>query len=95
MTIVNVKYSYCIINNIKNNNYEIKEDEVISLNNGIQYSDSNKMISFKFKNYKKIVYADKKYYTDVAIGDKFYLVFVKGEKAPINVYSIKNSILEK
>lgn len=95
MSIVKIKYLFVIINNIKNDNYIISEDEVVSLNNEMRYSDSNKMISFKFKNYKKIVYADKKYFTDVVIGDKLYLIFVKGEKEPIKVYSVKNNILEK
>ena len=94
ISIVKIKYLFGIINNIKNDNYTIKEDEVISLNNGMQYRDSNKMISFKFKNYKKIVYADKKYFTDVVIGDKLYLVFVKGEKEPIKVYNVKNSVID-
>lgn len=94
MTIIKIKYLLTINSNIKNNNYEIKEDEIISLNNRLNYSDSNKIISFKLKNYKKIVYTDKKYFTDIAIGDKLYLVFVKGEKEPIKVYNKKNSILE-
>ena len=94
LSIVKIKYLLTVINNIKNNNYKIKEDEVVSLNNGIRYSDSNEVISFKFKNYKKIVYADKKDFLDVVIGDKIYLVFVKGEKEPIKVYNVKNSILE-
>ena len=94
MTIIKIKYLLTINSNIKNNNYEIKEDEIISLNNRLNYSDSNKIISFKLKNYKKIVYADKKYFTNIAIGDKLYLVFVKGEKEPIKVYNKKNSILE-
>lgn len=93
--ITKIKYLLTIINNIKRDNYKIKEDEVISLNNNIQYSDSNKVISFKFKNYKNIVYSDKKNYLDTKVGDKFYLIFVKGEKAPIKVYAINNSILDK
>lgn len=95
MSVVKVNYLLNIIKNIKNNNYEIKEDEIISLNNNLRYRDSNRMISFKFKNYKNIVYADKSYFTNTQIGDKLYLVFVKGEKEPIKVYNIKNSMLEK
>ena len=94
-TIIKIKYLVQIITNVKKDKYEIKEDEIVSLNNGIQYSDSNKMISFKFKNYKKIVYADKKYYDNPKIGDKFYLVFVKGDKEPIKVYDANYSLLEK
>ena len=52
MGIYSVKYRLGIVKNIKKNNYKIKEDEVVSLNNRLSYSDSNKMISFKFKNYK-------------------------------------------
>lgn len=94
MTIVKIKYLLTINNNIKNNNYVIKEDEITSLNNRLNYSDSNKMISFKLKNYKKIVYADKKYFTNIEVGDKLYLVFVKNEKEPIKVYNKKNCTLE-
>lgn len=94
ITIIKIKYLLTIHSNIKNNNYEIKEDEIISLNNRLDYSDSNEIISFKLKNYKKIVYAEKKYFTDIDIGDKLYLVFVKGEKEPIKVYNKKNSILK-
>lgn len=93
MGIYSVKYRLGIVKNIKNNNYKIKEDEVVSLNNRLSYSDSNKMISFKFKNYKGIVYADKKDFYDTKVGDKFYLVFVKSEKEPIKVYSAKNNVL--
>lgn len=94
MGIYSVKYRLGIVKNIKNNNYKIKEDEVVSLNNRLSYSDSNKMISFKFKNYKGIVYADKKDFYDTKVGDKFYLVFVKKEKEPIKVYNVKNSMIE-
>lgn len=93
MTPIKIKYVYTIYSNINKGNFKIKEDEVISLNNRIQYSDSNQVISFKFKNYKKLVYEDKRVYHDTQIGDKFYLVFVKGEKDPIKVYNSKNSIV--
>lgn len=94
MCIIIIKHYITIINNIKNNNYKIKSDEIISLNARIPYSDSNTTISFKFKNYKKIVYAEKKDFTDVKIGDKFYLVFVESSKEPINVYNVKNTIID-
>ena len=94
MTIIKIKYVFKIYSNINKGNFKIKEDEVISLNNRIQYSDSNHVINFKFKNYKKLVYEDKRVYHDTQIGDKFYLVFVKGEKEPIKVYNSKNSIVE-
>ena len=94
MSIIIIKHYLTIINNIKNDNYKIKSDEIISLNARIPYSDSNTTISFKFKNYKKIVYAEKKDFTDVKIGDKFYLVFVEGSKEPINVYNVKNTIID-
>lgn len=93
MTPIKIKYVYTIYSNINKENFKIKEDEVISLNNRIQYSDSNHVISFKFKNYKKLVYEDKRIYHDTQIGDKFYLVFVKGEKDPIKVYNCKNSCI--
>lgn len=93
--ILHIKHLLTVINNIKKGNFIIKEDEVVSLNNNLQFSDSNKMISFKFKNYKKIVYADKKDYLDSKIADKFYLVFIKGEKEPIKVYDVNNIILDK
>lgn len=95
MTTLKIKYVIKIYSNIDKGNFKIKEDEIISLNNRIQYSDSNHIISFKFKNYKKLVYEDKKYYYDTQIGDKFYLVFVKGEKDPIKVYNSKNSCIKK
>ena len=94
MGIYSIKYRLRIIKNLKSNNYEVKEDEIVSLNNRLSYCDSNKMISFKLKNYKKIVYQDKKYFADVKEGDKLYLVFVKGEKDPIKVYNAKYSIIE-
>ena len=94
-TIIKIKYLVQIITNVKKDKYKIKEDEIVSLNNGIPYRDSNKMISFKFKNYKKIFYTDKKYYDNPKIGDKFYLVFVKGNKEPIKIYEAKYSLLEK
>lgn len=93
LTTVKVKYVFTIYSNINKCNFKIKEDEVISLNNKIQYSDSNHVISFKLKNYKKLVYEDKRIYYDTQIGDKFYLVFVKGEKEPIKVYNSKNSYI--
>lgn len=94
ITIVKVKYLYSIINNIKNDKYETKIDEIISLNEELRYSDSNGMISFRFKDYNKVVYVYKKDYENPKIGDKFYLVFVKGEEEPIKVYDMKNSVLE-
>lgn len=94
LTIVKIKYILTIYSNINKGNFKIKEDEVISLNDRIQYSDSNSVISFKFKNYKKIVYEDKRVYHDTQVGDKFYLVFIKGEKEPIMVYNAKNSVIK-
>lgn len=94
-SIIDIKSLFTVINNIKNNKYEIKEDEIISLNNNISFSDSNTMVSFKLKNYKKIVYEYKKDFLDTLPGDKLYLVFVKGIKEPIKVYDVKNSIIEK
>lgn len=94
MNTTHIKHILNMLKQIKNNNYEVKEDEIVSLNNRLSYSDSNRMISFKLKNYKKIVYADKQDFTDVKIGDKLYLVFVKGEKEPIKVYNAKYSTME-
>lgn len=94
MNTTHIKHILNMLNQIKNNNYEVKEDEIVSLNNRLSYSDSNRMISFKLKNYKKIVYQDKKYFSDVKEGDKLYLVFVKGEKDPIKVYNAKYSTME-
>lgn len=95
MNTTHIKHILNMLNQIKNNNYEVKEDEIVSLNNRLSYSDSNRMISFKLKNYKKIVYQDKKYFADVKEGDKLYLVFVKGEKEPIKVYNAKYSTMER
>lgn len=95
MNIIHIKHILNMIKQIKNNNYEVKEDEIVSLNSRLSYSDSNKMISFKLKNYKKIVYQDRKYFADVKEGDKLYLVFVKGEKEPIKVYNAKYSTISK
>lgn len=94
MTVCKIKYLYTIIKNIKHNNFKIKIDTVTSLNNRVDFKDSNGVISFKFKNYKKIVYADKEDYNIIDIGDEFYLVFVKGEKEPVKVYRLKDSILD-
>lgn len=91
---VKIKYVIGIVWNIKRDNFKIKVDKVVSLNNNIDYKDSNVMTSFKFENYKNIVYAKKKYYNDVAIGDDFYLVFVKGNDEPIRAYHCKQSVLE-
>lgn len=95
MSIVKIKYLLTIINNIKKGNYKIEEDVVVSLNSNLQFRNSNEMISFKFENYNKIVYADKKDYLNSKIGDKFYLVFVKGEKEPIKIYNVNSFTLDK
>ncbi len=95
ITIVKIKYLYSIIRKIKRSQYEIKIDEVISVNENLQYSDSNQITSIQFKNYDKIVYTNKKENYNAQIGDSFYLVFVKGETAPIHVYNTKNYMLEK
>ena len=94
LTVVKLKYVIEINRNINNGNIKVKQDEVISLNNSIEYRDSNEMISFKFKDYQKIVFANKDEYSDAKIGDEFYLIFIKGEKEPIKVYNLKNSILD-
>lgn len=91
---VKIKYVIGIVWNIKKGNFRIKRDRVVSLNDNIDYKDSNMMTSFKFENYKKIVYAKKKDYNDVAVGDDFYLVFVKGEEEPVRAYHCKQSVLE-
>ena len=91
---VKIKYVIEIVWNIKKGNFKIKRDRVVSLNNNIDYKDSNEMISFKFENYKNIFYAKRKYYNEVAVGDDFYLVFAKGNKEPIWVYQCKQSVLE-
>ena len=93
-TVLKVIYVYKVYSNIHKGNIRIKLDEVVSLNNLVEFRESNSATSFKFKNYKKIVFADKKEYPDVKIGDEFYLVFVRGEKEPIKVYSTKNSVLD-
>ena len=94
LAIIKTVYVLKINNNIVNGRINIKEDEVISLNNLIEYRDSNSMISFKFKNYPKIVFENKSEYYDTKIGDQFYLVFVKGEKEPIKVYNKKDCSLD-
>lgn len=93
ITVVKIQFVYTITKNIKCGYFEIKKDEVISLNNGVEFQDSNSVISFKFKNYKSIVFADKKDFNNVSIGDEFYLIFVKNEKKPINVYKVNDVIL--
>lgn len=93
LTFLKVKYVYNIYRNIKKGNYKIKEDVIVSLDNGLEYKDSNKLISFKFQNYKKIVYTDRRENYDAKIGDKYYLVFVKGEKEPIGIYAVKTNVL--
>ena len=88
-TFVKVKYVFTILKNIGCDKFTIMEDEVVSLNNGVDFKDSNNTISFKFKNYKKIVYASKKSHPNAIIGDKFYLIFVKGDSEPVEVYNEK------
>lgn len=95
MSFIKIKYVCQIYSNIRKGNIKIIEDEVIALNRNISYVYSNKMISFKFKNYNKLFYADKKEYSDIKIGDKFYLVFVKGENNVIKAYDAKRSTLDK
>ena len=94
IALIKIKYLYTIIKNIKYDNFKIKIDTVMSLNNNVDFKDSNTIISFKFKDYKKIVYGDKKDYNITSIGDEFYLVFVKGQNEPIKVYRAKDCILE-
>ena len=36
---------------------------------------------------------NKKDFNNVSIGDEFYLIFVKNEKKPINVYKVNDVIL--
>jgi len=91
---VKIKYVIEIVWNIKKGNFKIKNDRVVSLNDNIDYKDSNAMISFKFENYKNIVYTKRKFYNEVVVGDDFYLVFVKGNKEPIRAYHCKQSVLE-
>lgn len=63
---------------------------------GIDHSGWQLYFKDYFKTYDKYVkFKDLKQGNKYKEGDQFYLVFVKGEKAPIYVYSIKNSILEK
>lgn len=89
LTFIKIKYVYTIIKNIKNNKYEIKNDIVKSINERVDFSDSNYMMSFRFENYKKLVYDSKKIFHDTKVGDEFYLVFVKGEEEPIKIYDSK------
>lgn len=95
ITFIKIKYIYTTYKNINSGLFEIKEDEIILLNRGVEFKDSNDVISFKFKDYKNIIYGYKKDYPDVKIGDKFYLIFINGEKEPIGVYNSNDSILEK
>lgn len=94
LSVVKIKYVIDIIRNIKNDNYKVKVDTLISINDRVSFKDSNDIMSFKFKNYKKIIYEDKKKYSDANIGDEFYLVFVKGERNPIKIYNTKSTIME-
>lgn len=92
--ITKIKYVHSIIKNIKLNQFKIKIDVLKSLDKLVDFKNLNQITSFRFENYKKIVFADKKDYNKINIGDEFYLVFVKGEKEPIKVYKVKDSILE-
>ncbi len=94
LTIIKIKYLSGVIRNIKKDNFCIKTDKVVSINNGVPFRDSNEIISFKFNNYKKIVYADKKDFNNIKIDDEVYLVFVKNEKEPIKLYNTENSVLD-
>lgn len=94
LAIVKISYVYSILKNIKNGNIKIKKDTIKSLNNGIDFMDSNRMMSLKFENYKNLVYVDKKNFLNTKVGDEFYLVFVKGEKSPLGVYSLNRSTID-
>lgn len=95
MTFIKLKHFSSLINKIKAGEYTIKEDEVATLNEMIQYRDINELMSLKFKKYNKLVYVDKSKYSDVNVGQEFYLIFINGEKEPLVVYSKKNTLLEK
>lgn len=94
LTVIKIKYVYTIIKNIKNDKYEIRKDIIKSINDRVNFSDSNYMMSFRFENYKKLTYDSKKLFYDTKVGDEFYLVFVKGEKEPIKIYDTKRFILK-
>lgn len=95
MTIVKIKYITSIISDIKHDRYKIKEDEVVSINGNLNFRNTNEFMTFKLKNYKKILYADREEFNNTKVGDLFYLVFVKSEKEPIKFYSKKNVLIDK
>ena len=94
MTIVKIQYMYEIIKNIKSGKFKITKDTVISLNDSVRFRDSNDIMSFKFNDYKKIVYVSKEEYKETNIGEEFYLVFVDGMKEILKIYPVKDNVLD-
>ena len=85
---------YEIIKNIKSGKFKITKDTVISLNDSVRFRDSNDIMSFKFNDYKKIVYVSKEEYKETNIGEEFYLVFVDGMKEILKIYPVKDNVLD-
>ncbi len=94
MSVISTKQIYDTISNIKNDNYTIRKDNIVSINDENNFKDANVLISFKLKNYKKIVYAEKKDFYNTEVNDDIYLIFVNKDKDPIKVYNAKNSTLD-
>ena len=77
---------------VYNTRVDIIVNSVKSLNNNVDFKDSNEVISFKFENYRNLVYNHKEKFLNAKIGDQFYLVFVKGADEPL-IYSLDKSTI--
>jgi len=82
-----------IITKLKKDEYSIKTDKVIAIDKNIKFKDSNKFISFTFENFNSTVKANRNDFSEVAVEEELYLVFVKGITSPIKVYQKKHSTL--
>ena len=81
---------------IKRGQYEIREDELVDTYMGAHGKNSDSGDSycqFTFRNYSdatgKNITVSRKDYEKARIGDKYYLVFVAIQKAPIRLYPKK------
>lgn len=86
VTVIQIRRLYKILKDLKNEHYCILIDNVVSLNNNVEFKDSNDITSFKFKKCGYTVFEKKKKFKNVNIGDEFYLVFINSMKEPIKVY---------
>ena len=59
LIVIKTSYAIRICRQIKKGDLRVREDVVAALNEQVDFKDSNQTISFRFKDYQKIVYAPK------------------------------------